>query len=157
MIRTVRLLLAAAVIAAASPALARDVLGTIQDAGAFSLLLQAVKAAGLTETLSGPGPITLFAPTDDAFGKIPRATLESLFKPEGKQKLKEILTYHVVAGAVLSRDVAGKRLEAQTVQGGAVLIDATRSLTVDGAKITRPDMRADNGVVHVIDTVLMPK
>jgi uncharacterized surface protein with fasciclin (FAS1) repeats len=155
--RILRHLLLFALVAAALPAQARTVLDVAGDAGAFSMLLKAVKSTGLTETLSGPGPYTLFAPTDDAFGKLPKTTLESLFKPEGRDKLKEILTYHVVPGTVLSRDVVGKRMEAQTIQGEPLLVDATRGIMVEAARVTRADLKADNGVVHVIDTVLVPK
>jgi uncharacterized surface protein with fasciclin (FAS1) repeats len=161
MFKTLGLFLAAALFAAApapfSSAQARNVIETAEDAGAFSILVRAAKASGLMETLAGPGPYTLFAPTDDAFSKLPRATLESLFKPEGKAKLAEILTYHLVAGTILSRDVIGKRLEAQTLQGEAILIDATSGIKVEAGRVTRADMKADNGVVHVIDIVLTPK
>ncbi len=140
----------------AEPVQARTVLETAEDAGAFSILIRAAKATGMMDKLAEPGPYTLFAPTDDAFGKLPKATLEALFKPEGKAKLTEILTYHVVAGTILSRDVIGKRLEAQTLQGEAVLIDATRGIMIENAHVTRADMKSENGVVHVVDTVLVP-
>ena len=125
MFRPFALAILAALVAAA-PVQARNVLETAEDAGAFSILVRAAKATGMIEKMSEPGPYTLFAPTDDAFGKLPKATLESLFKPEGKAKLMEIVNYHLVAGTILSRDVIGKRLEAQTLQGDAILIDATR-------------------------------
>jgi uncharacterized surface protein with fasciclin (FAS1) repeats len=136
---------------------AKDLMETAQDAGTFTILLAAVKATGLTPILTGKGPITLFAPTDDAFSKLPRATLEGLFKPENKDKLKDILTYHVVMGKVTSRDVLGKRLEAATAEGGSLLIDGNRGITVDDAKVIKADIVADNGFIHVIDTVVIPK
>ena len=142
---------------AASPAAAKPLIETVGDAGPFSVLLAAAKQAGLDETLAGPGPFTLFAPSDDAFGKLPRATYESLFRPENKQKLRDLILHHVVAGTVRARDVAGKRLEAQPMAGEPLLIDATRTLMVDQARVTQTDLKADNGFIHVVDTVLMPK
>ena len=136
---------------------AKDLIGTAQDAGTFTILLAAVKATGLTPILTGNGPITLFAPTDDAFSKLPRATLEGLFKPDNKEKLKNILTYHIVIGRVTSRDVLGKRLEAATAQGGSLLIDGNHGIQVDDAKVIKADIVADNGFIHVIDTVVIPK
>jgi uncharacterized surface protein with fasciclin (FAS1) repeats len=147
----------AAVLAAATPAAAKPILETAADTGTFTVLLAAIKQAGLTEMLSGPGPYTLFAPSDDAFGKLPKDTYLSLFRPENQQKLKTILLHHLIAGTVYAHDVNGKRLEAEVMAGNPLLIDATRSITVDGAKVVQADMRADNGVIHVIDTVLLPK
>jgi uncharacterized surface protein with fasciclin (FAS1) repeats len=141
----------------AVPVSAKPLLETASDAGTFTVLLAAIKQAGLAETLSGPGPFTIFAPSDDAFGKLPKATYEALFKPENKQKLREILTYHMVVGSVLARDFSGKRLEAQTMEGEPLLIDATRTLMVGNARVTETDVKADNGIIHVIDTVQMPK
>lgn len=143
----------------ATPSLARakDILGTAQDAGTFTILLATVKAAGLTEILAGPGPLTIFAPTDDAFAKIPREALQNLMKPENKEKLKAILMHHLVDGRATSRDFLGKRLEAATMQGQSLLIDATKGVTVDNAKMIKADIAADNGFIHVIDTVLIPK
>lgn len=136
---------------------AKDILGTAQDAGTFTILLAAVKAAGLTEILSGPGPLTVFAPTDDAFAKLPRESLQRLMMPENKDKLRNILTYHVVDGKATSRDFLGKRLEAATMQGGSLLIDATKGVMVDNAKVIKADIAADNGFIHVIDTVMIPR
>ncbi len=138
-------------------AFAKDLLGTVQDAGTFTILLTAIKNTGLTEVLSAPGPITIFAPTDDAFSKIPHEQLQNLMKPENKEKLKTILMYHLVDGKATSRDFLGKRLEAATMEGGSLLIDATKGVTVDNAKIIKADITADNGFIHVIDTVLIPK
>ena len=129
----------------------------MQDAGTFTILLQAVKNTGLTETLSAPGPITIFAPTDDAFAKLGPEMLKDLMKPESKEKLRTILSYHIVDGKAVSRDFLGKRLEAATIQGGSLLIDATKGVTVDNAKMVKADIMADDGFIHVIDTVVMPK
>ena len=121
----------------------------------FSTLVAALKAAGLVETLSGAGPFTVFAPTNAAFAKLPAGTVESLLKPENKAKLTSILTYHVVAGKVLAKDVVTLKT-ATTVQGGAVAIDASKGVKVNDATVTATDIMGSNGVIHVIDTVLMP-
>jgi len=141
----------------AREAVAKDILGTAQDAGTFTILLAAVKSTGLTEVLMGPGPLTIFAPTDDAFAKLPREQLQNLMKPESKEKLRAILLFHLVDGKATSRDFLGKRLEAATMQGGSVLIDATKGVTIDNARLIKADIVADNGFIHVIDTVMMPK
>ena len=155
----IRALFAAALFATVCTARAeaKDILGTVQDAGTFTILLQAVKNTGLTETLSAPGPITIFAPTDDAFAKLGPEMLKDLMKPESKEKLRTILSYHIVDGKAVSRDFLGKRLEAATIQGGSLLIDATKGVTVDNAKMVKADIMADDGFIHVIDTVVMPK
>jgi len=122
----------------------------------FRTLVAAVKAAGLVETLQGKGPFTVFAPTDAAFAKLPVGTVENLLKPENKEKLAAILTYHVVPGKVLSADV--KTSEAKTVQGQSVkLVVSDAGVTVDNAKVVKTDVLAQNGVIHVIDTVIIPK
>lgn len=136
---------------------AKDILGTAQDAGTFTILLAAVRSAGLTEILMAPGPYTIFAPTDDAFAKLPREELQELLKPESKDKLRTILSYHMVDGKATSRDFLGKRLEAATMQGGSVLIDATKGVMIGNAKLIKADIAADNGYIHVIDTVMIPK
>lgn len=141
----------------AGSAMAKDILGTAQDAGTFTILLQAVKSTGLGEILSAPGPITIFAPTDDAFAKLPPDTLKDLLKPESKEKLRKILSYHIVDGKATSRDFLGKRLGAATIEGGSVLIDATKGVTIDNAKLIKADIIGDNGFIHVIDAVMMPK
>ena len=153
----IRALAIAVVLLLAPPASAKPLLDVATEAGTFTVLLAAIKQAGLTEMLSGPGPYTVFAPSDDAFGKLPKEDYQALFKPENKPKLKAILTYHLVAGTVLVRDVAGRRMEAETVAGEPLLIDATRTMMVGDARVTQSDIKADNGVIHVIDTVLMPK
>lgn len=122
----------------------------------FSTLVAAVKAAGLAETLSGEGPFTVFAPTNEAFAKLPAGTVESLLKPENKAKLAGILTYHVVAGKVLAADV--KTSKVKTVQGGELdVVVKDGAVTVDGAKVIKTDIVGSNGVIHVIDTVVLPK
>jgi uncharacterized surface protein with fasciclin (FAS1) repeats len=133
--------------------------GTVVDVAAsnadFSTLVAAVKAAGLVDTLNGAGPFTVFAPTNAAFAKLPAGTVESLLKPENKAKLTAILTYHVVPGAVKAADVAGLS-EAATVNGKKVKIDTANGVKIDGATVVSTDIVASNGVIHVIDTVLMP-
>ena len=136
---------------------AKNILDTAADAGTFTIFLAAVKMAGLNDLLNQPGPITLFAPTDDAFAKLPRPMLEGLLKGENREKTRAILTYHIVIGKVTSRELLGKRLEAATAEGGSLLIDATKGITVDNAKVIKADIIADNGYLHVIDTVVMPK
>jgi len=122
----------------------------------FSTLVAAVKAAGLVETLKGEGPFTVFAPTNEAFAALPAGTVEDLLKPENKEKLVKILTYHVVAGKVLAADV--KAGEVATVQGGKATITIEgETVMIDGAKVTKTDIAASNGVIHVIDKVIMPK
>ncbi|HNQ22263.1 MAG TPA: fasciclin domain-containing protein [Phycisphaerae bacterium] len=130
-----------------------DIIEAARSAGSFKTLLTAIEAAGLTDTLRGDGPFTVFAPTDDAFAKLPKATLDGLLKD--KSKLASVLTYHVVAGKVLAADVV-KLTEAKTVQGQSVKIDTTSGVTVDGARVLKTDVPATNGVIHVIDTVIMP-
>ena len=127
------------------------------DRRAFTTLVAAVKAAGLVDTLKGPGPFTVFAPTDEAFAKLPAGTLESLLKPENKAKLQKILTYHVVAGKVMAVDVM-KLSSAKTVEGENVAINVKNGgVMVNNAHVTKTDIIASNGVIHVIDTVLLPK
>jgi uncharacterized surface protein with fasciclin (FAS1) repeats len=134
----------------------KDIVDTAVGAGTFTTLVAAAQAAGLVETLKGPGPFTVFAPTDDAFKKLPAGTVENLLKPENKAQLTAILTYHVVPGKVMSADLAGKKSSPTTVQGTTVDIDATSGVKVDGATVVTPDIAATNGVIHVIDTVIMP-
>ncbi len=136
---------------------AKNLLGTAQDAGTFTILLAGIKSTGLTDVLSGPGPITIFASTDDAFAKLPHDALQNLLKPENKEKLRNILLFHIVDGKATARDFLGKRLEAATMQGGSLLIDATKGVMIENAKLIKADIIADNGYIHVIDTVLIPK
>ncbi|WP_390620602.1 fasciclin domain-containing protein [Neorhodopirellula pilleata] len=123
----------------------------------FTTLVAAVKAAGLVDTLSGKGPFTVFAPTDEAFAKLPEGTVESLLKPENKEKLVSILTYHVVSGKVMAADVV-KLSEAKTVQGSTVDIKVSDDgVMVDKAKVVKTDIECSNGVIHVIDSVILPE
>lgn len=130
-----------------------DIVDTAVGAGSFNTLVAAVKAAGLVETLKSPGPFTVFAPTDDAFNKLPEGTVDSLLKDI--PKLTKILTYHVVSGKVLSSDVVNLD-KATTVEGSDLKIDASSGVKVNEATVVTPDIQADNGVIHVIDTVLIP-
>jgi uncharacterized surface protein with fasciclin (FAS1) repeats len=131
-----------------------DVVDTAVAAGSFKTLATALQAAGLVETLKGPGPFTVFAPTDEAFAKLPAGTLEALL--EDKQRLAAVLTYHVVPGRVMAADVV-KLNSAKTVQGGSLAIRTDQGVTVDGVKVVKTDIQAGNGVIHVIDAVLMPR
>jgi uncharacterized surface protein with fasciclin (FAS1) repeats len=135
---------------------AGNILEVATSAGQFSTLVAAINAAGLTETLNGAGPFTVFAPTDAAFAKLPAGTVESLLMPENKAKLTALLTYHVVPGKVASADLAGVTATPATVQGATLSVDASSGIKVGGATVTSPDVVASNGTIHVIDTVLIP-
>jgi uncharacterized surface protein with fasciclin (FAS1) repeats len=136
---------------------AKDIVDTAVAAGSFKTLAAALKAAGLVNTLKGDGPFTVFAPTDDAFSKLPAGTVESLLKPENKAKLTAILTYHVVSGKVMAKDVV-KLSQAKTVQGSSVKIEVKDGkVKVDGANVVKTDIECSNGVIHVIDAVILPK
>ncbi len=139
-----------------APTLARaaDIVDTAVAAGSFNTLVTAVKAAGLVKTLKGKGPYTVFAPNDAAFAKLPPGTVESLLK--NKAKLATILKYHVVPGRVKAADVAGKSLQVKTAAGLPVNVDGTFGVRVNDAHVIQPDIEASNGVIHVIDTVLLP-
>ncbi|HEV7280955.1 MAG TPA: fasciclin domain-containing protein [Pirellulaceae bacterium] len=133
-----------------------DIVAVAAGNDSFKTLVAAVKAAGLVETLQGKGPFTVFAPTDEAFAKLPEGTLESLLKPENKEKLVSILTYHVVPGKVMAKDVVGLD-SAKTVNGKEVAIQVEGDTVMVGkAKVVKTDVNATNGVIHVIDTVLLP-
>jgi uncharacterized surface protein with fasciclin (FAS1) repeats len=134
-----------------------DIVDTAVAAGSFKSLVAAVTAAGLGATLKGAGPFTVFAPSDDAFAKLPAGTVETLLKPENKAKLTSILTFHVMPGKVMAKDVAGKTLTPASVQGEALHVDGTHGVVVNGAKVISADIECTNGVIHVIDTVIMPK
>ena len=152
------LLVAVAALALATPAAAADIVDTASSNGSFTTLVAAVKAAGLADTLKGQGPFTVFAPTDEAFKKLPAGTVENLLKPENKAQLTKILTYHVVPGKVMASDISGKKTAAKTVEGSSVAIDASGgAVRVDNATVSTADVSASNGVIHVIDTVIMPK
>lgn len=133
-----------------------DIVDTAVAAGSFNTLVAAVQAAGLEETLRGEGPFTVFAPTDEAFAALPEGTVENLLKPENKDQLVSVLTYHVVAGKTKSKKLAGKTLEVETVNGAALSIDGTDGVTVNGANVVNADIWTSNGVIHVVDTVLLP-
>ena len=135
---------------------AQDIVDTAVSAGSFNTLVAAVKAAGLVDTLKGPGPFTVFAPTDEAFAKLPAGTVDDLLKPENKSKLQAILTYHVVAGKVMAKDVV-KLHTAKTVNGQQVTVTSEMgSVMIDNAKVVKTDILCTNGVIHVIDSVILP-
>ena len=133
----------------------KDIVDTAVGAGSFKTLVAAVQAAGLVETLKGAGPFTVFAPTDEAFAKLPAGTVETLLKPENKEKLVAVLTYHVVPGAVMAKDVAAGKVK--TAQGSELTITTAGGVKVDGANVIKTDIVASNGVIHVIDSVVLPK
>lgn len=130
-----------------------NIVDTANAAGNFTTLTKALKEAGLVDTLKGKGPFTVFAPTDEAFAKLPPGALDSLLKD--KEKLKKVLTYHVVPGKVMAKDV--KAGEVATVQGGKLKVDTASGVKVDNAMVTKTDIVASNGVIHVIDAVVMPQ
>ena len=155
-LRLTLMLAGAVALAMASKASAADIVDTA-IAGHFNTLAAAIKAAGLVDTLKGAGPFTVFAPTDEAFSKLPAGTVEDLLKPENKEKLRKILTYHVVAGDVTAKDVV-KLQSAKTVEGGTLSIKAgDGGVLVNDAHVIKTDIAASNGVIHVIDTVLLPE
>ena len=146
-------LIALALTLSAAGAMAQDIVDTAVKAGNFKTLVAAVQAAGLVDTLKGPGPFTVFAPTDEAFAKIPKATLDGLLAD--KAALAKVLTYHVVAGKVMAKDVkAGK---VKSVQGQEITVSTNMGVMVDQSKVIATDVAASNGVIHAIDTVMMPK
>lgn len=133
-----------------------DIVDTAIAAGSFNTLVAAVSAAGLVDTLKSEGPFTVFAPTDAAFAALPEGTVENLLKPENKETLIKILTYHVLSGKVMSADIAGKMLSPTTVEGSTVHINATNGVMIDEANVVTADIETSNGVIHVIDKVIMP-
>ncbi len=135
---------------------AGDIVDTAASADQFSTLVAAVKAAGLVDTLKSDGPFTVFAPTNEAFAALPAGTVENLLKPENKEQLVAVLTYHVIPGKVMSSDIAGKTANVATVQGSELSIDATSGVMVDNAMVTTADIITSNGVIHVIDKVVLP-
>ena len=146
-------LIALALATGAVTAFAQDIVDTAVKAGNFKTLVTAVQAAGLVDTLKGPGPFTVFAPTDAAFAKVPKAQLDALLAD--KAKLAKVLTYHVVSGAVMAKDV--KPGMVKTVEGADLTLATAGGVTVNGAKVVAADVMASNGVIHAVDTVLMPK
>ena len=144
-----------ALIAGSQPKM--DIVDTAVSAGSFNTLVAAIQAASLAETLKGEGPFTVFAPTDDAFAKLPAGTLDDLLKPDNKDKLAAILTYHVVSGKVMAKDVMTMK-EAKTVNGQSVMVSMEAdTVMIDNAKVVNADIECTNGVIHVIDTVILPK
>ena len=153
--RTLLALTAATAFGAPAFAMDKDIVDTAVGAGSFTTLVAAVQAAGLVETLKGEGPFTVFAPTDEAFAALPEGTVESLLLPENKDQLVAVLTYHVVPGKVMSGDLTNG-MEAATVQGAPVTIMTEGGVTVNGANVVTADVAASNGVIHVIDAVILP-
>ena len=141
---------------AAKPTSKKDIVDTAVSAGSFKTLAAALQAGGLIEALKSEGPFTVFAPTDEAFAKLPEGTVETLLKPENKDKLVAILKYHVVSGKVMAADVS-KLKEAKTLNGQSVQIDTTKGVKIDKANVIKADIPTSNGVIHVIDTVLLPE
>ena len=135
---------------------AQDIVDTAVAAGQFNTLVAAVQAAGLVDVLKGDGPFTVFAPTDEAFAALPEGTVASLLKPENKEQLVAVLTYHVVPGKIMSADIAGKTAEVGSVQGSKLSVDATDGVRVDDATVIAADIETDNGVIHIIDQVVLP-
>jgi uncharacterized surface protein with fasciclin (FAS1) repeats len=134
-----------------------DIVDTAVAAGTFTTLVAAVTAAGLVDTLKGKGPFTVFAPNEAAFAKLPAGTVADLVKPENKAKLSAILTLHVIGSKVMAADITGKKLSPASVNGEALHVDGMSGVSVNGAKVVTADIACSNGVIHVIDTVLMPK
>ena len=135
---------------------AADIVDTAIGAGSFKTLVAAVEAAGLVDALRAPGQKTVFAPTDAAFAALPAGTVENLLKPENKDKLVAILTFHVVNGKTKSKELAGKTLDVNTLNGAKLSVDGTNGVKVGGANVVKADIYASNGVIHVIDAVLLP-
>jgi uncharacterized surface protein with fasciclin (FAS1) repeats len=152
---------AAMAITATTAALAggmkKDIVDTAVGAGSFSTLVAAVQAADLVDTLKSEGPFTVFAPTDEAFAALPAGTVETLLKPENKDQLIAVLSYHVIPSKVMSGDIAGKEAMVGTVQGSDLDVDATKGVMVNDATVISADIEASNGVIHVIDKVLIPE
>lgn len=134
----------------------KDIVDTAVEAGSFTTLVAAVQAAGLEDTLRGEGPFTVFAPTDEAFAALPEGTVENLLLPENLETLQAILTYHVLPGKVMSADIAGQELSVATVEGSEVMVNATDGVMVDSANVVTADIETSNGVIHVIDAVILP-
>ncbi len=147
---------AAALFGSSAYAQDMNIVDTAKEAGTFETLLAAAQAAGLAETLSGDGPFTVFAPTDEAFAALPEGTVDTLLLPENKDQLTAILTYHVIPGKVMSSDLSDD-MAATTVQGSDVMIDLDNGVMVQDATVTSADIEASNGVIHVIDKVIMPE
>jgi uncharacterized surface protein with fasciclin (FAS1) repeats len=135
---------------------AADIVDTAVSAGQFKTLVAAVTAADLVDVLKSKGPFTVFAPSDEAFAKLPKGTVDDLLKPENKDRLVAVLTYHVVPGKIMSDDIVGSMVMVETVEGSKLSVDATDGVKVDEATVVAADVVASNGVIHVIDTVVLP-
>ena len=140
----------------AASATSKNIVETAVQSGKFNTLVAALKAAGLVNTLNGKGPFTVFAPSDTAFSKLPTGTVDGLLKPENKAKLVSILAYHVIPGKIMSGDIAGKKISVKTVQGSEISVDAMYGVKINDSNVVSADIAATNGVIHVIDKVLMP-
>ena len=140
----------------AASATSKNIVETAVQSGKFNTLVAALKAAGLVNTLNGKGPFTVFAPSDTAFSKLPAGTVDGLLKPENKAKLVSILAYHVIPGKIMSGDIAGKKISVKTVQGSEISVDAMYGVKINDSNVVSADIAATNGVIHVIDKVLMP-
>ena len=141
----------------AASATSKNIVETAVQSGKFNTLVAALKAAGLVNTLNGKGPFTVFAPSDTAFSKLPAGTVDGLLMPENKAKLVSILAYHVIPGKVMSGDIAGKKISVKTVQGSKISVDAMYGVKINDSNVVSADIAATNGVIHVIDKVLLPK
>ena len=153
------LAVATSVLLSSGPAMSymkKDIVGTAVDAGSFTTLVAALKSAGLVDVLKGDGPFTVFAPTDEAFKALPEGTVADLLKPENKEKLIAVLTYHVVPGKTLAADLTGKKVTVKTVEGSPIKINGTNGVKVNEASVVKPDIMTSNGVIHVINKVILP-
>ena len=151
-------IVAAVTLTSAFAANALNIVETAVNAGQFKTLVAAVQAADLGGALSGPGPFTVFAPTDEAFAKLPAGTVDDLLKPENRDKLIAVLKYHVVSGTVMAADIAGKKSNVTTLQGSDISVDAVSGgVMINDATVTTADIQASNGVIHVIDKVILPR
>jgi uncharacterized surface protein with fasciclin (FAS1) repeats len=151
-------IVAAVTLTSAFAANALNIVETAVNAGQFKTLVAAVQAADLGGALSGPGPFTVFAPTDEAFAKLPAGTVDDLLKPENRDKLIAVLKYHVVSGKVMAADIAGKKSNVTTLQGSDISVDAMYGgVMINDATVTTADIQASNGVIHVIDKVILPR
>ena len=140
----------------AASATSKNIVETAVQSGKFNTLVAALKATGLVNTLNGKGPFTVFAPSDTAFSKLPAGTVDGLLKPENKAKLVSILAYHVIPGKIMSGDIAGKKISVKTVQGSEISVDAMYGVKINDSNVVSADIAATNGVIHVIDKVLIP-
>lgn len=157
MIRNTVIALTTATAFAAPAFAASDIVDTAASAGSFGTLLAAAEAAGLVDTLKGEGPFTVFAPTDEAFAALPEGTVESLLEPENQEQLANILLYHVVPGKVLSTDLTDEMEAPTALEGQTLTVDLDNGVAIEGATVVSADIEASNGVIHVIDTVILPE